>query len=144
MTRTPEYDAGNIFAKIVRGEASCVKVFEDDAVLAFMDIFPQTEGHTLVIPKRARATSLLDAHDEDLKTLIVAVRRIAKAVDAALKPDGVRILQFNGSEAGQTVFHLHFHVVPVWAGRPMRAHGAGAPADAARLKDLAASIAAAL
>lgn len=144
MTNLPAYQADNIFAKIIRGEMPCVKVFEDDDALALMDIFPQTEGHTLVIPKRARATSLLDAPEADLKTLIVGVQRIARAVEKALEPDGIRIMQFNGSGAGQTVFHLHFHVIPIYAGRPVRAHAGGGPADSDKLKALAARIAAAL
>lgn len=146
MTSLPAYDAANIFAKIVRGEMRCVKVFEDEDVLAFMDIFPQTEGHTLVIPKRARATSLLDAPEADLKTLIVGVQKIARAVEKALSPDGVRIMQFNGAEAGQTVFHLHFHIIPIYAGKAQRRHGGegGTPADNEQLKLLAARIAAAV
>ncbi|NWG70070.1 MAG: HIT family protein [Parvularculaceae bacterium] len=145
MTSIPAYSADNIFAKIIRGEAPSVKIFEDEAALAFMDIFPQTEGHALVAPKRLGAVSLLDVREDDLQTLILAVQRLARATEKALRPDGVRVMQFNGAEAGQTVFHLHFHVIPVWAGRPMRrAHGHGEPADPAKLKELADRIAAAL
>jgi len=144
VTSIPPYHSDNIFAKLLRGEAPCVKIFEDDEVLAFMDIFPQTDGHCLVVPKRARAASLLDAPEGDLKTLIVGVQKLARAVESALAPDGLRIAQFNGAEAGQTVFHLHFHVIPVYAGKPMRAHAGGAPADTDKLKALAARIAAAL
>ena len=141
---TSTYDPNNIFAKIIRGEIPAIKIYEDDDVLAFMDIFPQADGHALVIPKRARAARLIDARPDDLRTLIVAVQKVARAVEAALKPDGVRIMQFNGAEAGQTVFHLHFHIVPIYAGQPMRAHAGGAPADQARLKELAQRIASAL
>ncbi|MEQ1930451.1 MAG: HIT family protein [Parvularculaceae bacterium] len=144
MTLIAAYDPNNIFAKIIRGEIPAIKIHEDDDTLAFMDIFPQTEGHALVIPKLAQATSLFDASPEALETLIVAVQKIAKAVEAALKPDGMRIMQFNGSEAGQTVFHIHFHIVPIYAGQQARAHAGGAPADQARLKELAQRIAAAL
>jgi histidine triad (HIT) family protein len=144
MTAIGPYDEANIFAKILRGEMPCVKVHEDDSVLAFMDIFPQSDGHALVIPKRARATALFDASAEELKALIVGVQKIARAVEKALKPDGVRILQFNGAPAGQTVFHLHFHIVPVYEGRPVRPHAGGKPADTEQLKDLARRIAAAL
>lgn len=144
MTARFPYDRDNIFAKIIRGEVPCIRIFEDDATLAFMDIFPQSEGHALVIPKRAAAVSLLDIAPHDLKALIAGVQTVAKAVDKALEPDGVRIMQFNGAEAGQSVFHIHFHVIPVYAGRPPRPHASGAPADSGELKALAARIAAAL
>ncbi len=144
MTDIPDYDSGNIFAKILRGEIPCAKIFEDDAALAFMDIFPQSEGHALIIPKRAKATSLFDVPEAELKTLIAAVQKVARAVDRALKPNGLRIMQLNGSDAGQSVFHIHFHVIPVYSGRALRPHAAGKPADAAALNELATKIAAAL
>lgn len=144
MTDVKSYDPDNIFAKILRGDIPCAKVFEDDVVLAFMDIFPQSEGHTLVIPKKARATMLLDIDADDLKVLMERVQKVARAVEKALKPDGFRIVQFNGAEAGQTVFHIHFHIIPAYAGRPLGQHAAGKAADPARLAELAAKIAAAL
>jgi histidine triad (HIT) family protein len=144
MTQVAAYDDGNIFAKILRGEIPCAKIFEDANALAFMDIFPQSEGHCLIIPKRVRATSLFDLAGDDLQPLILAVQKTAKAVERALSPDGVRIMQLNGPAAGQTVFHVHFHVIPVYAGKRERAHAEGKPADAAALKALAARIAAAL
>lgn len=144
MTEKIKYDPNNIFAKIVRGDMSCVKVYDDDKILAFMDIFPQSEGHTLVIPKKAKATMLFDIDIDHLKDLIEGVQKIAKAVDKALKPVGMRIIQFNGNEAGQTVFHIHFHIIPVYADTPLRRHAGGEPADASRLTEIASRIAGAL
>jgi histidine triad (HIT) family protein len=139
MSLDAAYDASNIFARILRGELPAVKVFEDEVALAFMDIFPQTRGHTLVIPKRSEAVNLLDADPSTLQALIVRVQRITEAVVKALGPDGVRIVQFNGSPAGQTVFHLHFHILPVFDGRGLAPH-AGGKADAAELESIAARI----
>jgi histidine triad (HIT) family protein len=144
MTLAAAYEANNIFAKIIRGEIPSVKVYDDADVLAFMDIYPQTDGHVLVIPKKARAVNLLDTPGEDLKALILAVQKVARAVEKALRPDGVRIMQFNGAQAGQSVFHVHFHIVPVYAEKPVRAHATGAPADGERLKEFAKRISAAL
>lgn len=143
MTTIPSYDENNIFAKILRKEIPNTTVYEDDAALAFMDISPQSEGHTLVIPKRAKAAMVFDAPADELKTLIVAVQKVARAVDKALKPDGVRIMQFNGAEAGQTVFHIHFHVIPMYTGVKLRRHAEGNPPDFAALQAVAAKIRAA-
>jgi histidine triad (HIT) family protein len=144
MTQVPQYDPANIFAKIIRGEIPSTKIYEDDDVLAVMDIFPQTEGHALVVHKRARATMLFDMDPEDLKTLIVAVQKVARAVDSALKPDGMRIVQFNGPESGQTIFHTHFHIIPIYAGKTARPHASGKPADSGQLSAVAQRIAARL
>ncbi|MHB8529136.1 MAG: HIT family protein [Caulobacteraceae bacterium] len=138
------YDPDNIFAKIVRGEAPAVKIFEDDDVLAFMDVFPQSEGHSLVVHKRSRARNLLEIEPSDLHELIEAVQRLTRAVGTALRPDAVLVSQFNGSAAGQTVFHLHFHVIPRWSNRPLGRHAGGAMADPAELEALAKRIAAAV
>ena len=131
------YDPDNIFAKILRGDIPAVKVWEDDHVLAFMDVFPQSEGHVLVISKTSTAPSLLEIEPEPLARLTAAVQRTARAVEKALKPEGFQILQFNGEAGGQTVFHLHFHIVPRWADRPMKGHGHAPMADAAALRVLA-------
>ncbi len=139
-----DYDPENIFAQIIRGDMPAVKIHETDETLAFMDIFPQSRGHCLVIPKKTTAVNLLDIEAEDLKILIAATQRIAVAVERALEPDGVRIAQFNGSEAGQTVFHIHFHVIPAYADAPIGRHGETGPADTEELKALAAKISAAL
>lgn len=140
MTEKVKYDPDNIFAKIVRGDMSCVKVYEDDVIFAFMDIFPQSEGHTLVIPKKTRATMLFDIDVDDLKELIAGVQKIAKAVNRALKPDGVRVVQFNGEAAGQSVFHIHFHIIPIYTDKPLGRHAGGEPADSARLTEIASRI----
>lgn len=137
------YDEDNIFAKIIRGEAPAVKVFEDEAVLAFMDVFPQAKGHALVVSKRSRARNLLEAEPEVLAQVMAATQRLARAIVAALKPDGVVVTQFNGAPAGQTVFHLHVHVIPRWEGQALGRHGQGM-ADVEELKALAARIAGAM
>jgi histidine triad (HIT) family protein len=142
MSLDGDYDPENIFAKILRGEAPSARVFEDDHVFAFMDVFPQARGHTLVISKETEARTLLDVEPLALEHLILGVQRVAGAVRAALKPDGMMIAQLNGSAAGQTIFHLHFHIIPRWEGAPMGFHAQGAMADAAELKALAKQIAA--
>ncbi len=144
MSLDAPYEDGNIFAKIIAGELPCVKVWEDEKTLCFMDIFPQSEGHCLVIPKTAKATNLLAADAETLAETILATQKIAAAVVASLKPDGVRIAQFNGAPAGQTVFHLHFHVVPAYEGANERPHASGAQADPQALAAIAEKIKAAL
>ena len=136
------YDDQNIFAKIVRGEAPAVKIYEDHAVLAFMDVFPQSRGHCLVVSKTSRARNLLDVEPDVLCKLMSDVQRIGRAVVAALNPDGVVITQFNGSPAGQTVFHLHVHIIPRWIDQPLKGHSQGQIADMAELKALAEQIAA--
>lgn len=135
------YDRDNIFAKILRGEAPAAKVFEDAETLAFLDVFPQAEGHTLVIPKDAPARNLLDADPSIFAPLMTMVQRVSRALVAALAPDGIVVTQFNGAAAGQTVFHLHVHVIPRWPDRPLRGHGGGPMADPAELSRLAARIA---
>ena len=138
------YDPDNVFAKILRGEIPSVTVWEDDHVLAFMDVFPQLEGHVLVISKTSTARNILEIELDALTRLTAAVQRTARAVEKALKPDGVSLMQFNGDAGGQTVFHLHFHIVPRWADRPMKGHGHAPMADAETLRALANRIAAAL
>ncbi|HEY2708858.1 MAG TPA: HIT family protein [Caulobacteraceae bacterium] len=141
MSLDGQYDPDNIFAKIVRGEAPAAKVFEDHDTLAFMDVFPQGRGHMMVIHKRARARNLFDIDPQDLHAVMLTVQRVALAARATLKPDGVYIAQFNGQVAGQTVFHLHFHVIPRWEGVPLGRHAGGGMADMAELKELAEQIA---
>ena len=119
------YDDNNIFAKILRGELPCEKVYEDDHVLAFMDIMPRADGHVLVIPK-AKARNILDIAPNDLKNLIAGAQTVAKAVKAG----------------GQIVFHIHFHILPRWDGVALRPH-TGAMAPAEDLKKFAAQIRAA-
>lgn len=142
MSLDGTYDDGNIFAKILRGEMPSARVFEDEHVYAFMDVFPQARGHTLVIPKHSQARNLLEEDPQVLAPLILGVQRVARAVRAALKPDGLVITQFNGQPAGQTVFHLHFHIIPRWDGVALGRHAGGGMADPAELKELAAQISA--
>ncbi|NQE63088.1 HIT family protein [Caulobacter sp. RHG1] len=144
MSLDGRYDADNIFAKIIRGEIPSVKVFEDDKVLAFMDVFPQSRGHALVISKTSQARNILEIEPQALAEVAVAAQKLAKAVVAALKPDGVVVTQFNGAPAGQTVFHLHVHVIPRYEGAELGRHGAGGMADVEELKALAEKISAAL
>jgi len=142
MSLDGTYDPDNIFAKILRGDMPAAKVFEDGDVLAFMDVFPQSRGHTLVIPKHSTARNLLEEEPEILAKLILGVQRVARAVRATLNPDGIQISQFNGAPSGQSVFHLHFHIIPRWQGQALRGHATGGMADPAELKALAEQIAA--
>lgn len=113
------YDPNNIFAKILRGELPCHKVYEDDKALAFLDIMPRAPGHTLVLPKAA-ARNLIDCPPDDLAHVIKVAQKIAQAAMSALGADGVTVQQFNESAGGQVVFHLHVHVIPRKAGVPMK------------------------
>ncbi len=115
------YDANNIFAKILRGEIPCHKIYEDGQTLAFMDVMPQVDGHCLVIPK-AGSRGLLDARPDTLADLIKVVQKVAGAAKTAFKADGVQIRQYNEQAAGQTVFHLHFHILPLNEGQVLRPH----------------------
>lgn len=142
MTLHGAYDPDNIFAKMLRGEIPCVKVFEDDVALAFMDIFPQAEGHTLVIPKDVEARNLLEMPADRLGPYMERVQSVAQAVERALSPDGLVVTQFNGKPAGQTVFHLHFHIIPRREGEQLGRHASGDPADTETLQALADKIAA--
>ena len=142
MSIDGQYDDANIFAKILRAEIPAARVYEDDHVLAFMDVFPQSHGHTLVILKESKARNILDVEPEALEHMILGVQRVARAVRAALKPDGIVVTQFNGAPAGQTIFHLHFHIIPRWEGQALGRHGAGGMADAGELGALAKQIAA--
>lgn len=143
MSLTGTYDTDNVFAKILRGDMPCVKVYEDNDILSFMDVFPQSRGHVLVIPKAA-SRNLLDAVPDTLEKLILQTQRIGNAVNAALSPDGIVITQFNGAPAGQTVFHLHFHIIPRYNDIQMSQHASGRMADMEELTALADKIKAAL
>ncbi len=115
----PAYDHNNIFAKILRGEMPCYKVYETDKVLAFLDIMPRAPGHTLVLPK-APARNILDVSPDDLAAVAIAAQKIAKAAVKVFNADGVTIQQFNEGAGGQVVFHLHVHVIPRKNGVPMK------------------------
>ena len=136
------YDPSNIFGKILRGEIPAHRVYEGATALVMMDIFPQSRGHTLIVPK-APSRNLLDADPAALAAVIPLVQKVANAVKQATGADGIRLAQFNEAPAGQTVFHLHFHVIPVYEGIPLGAHGGGKAEDA-ELAALARDIAAAL
>lgn len=138
----PQYDDSNIFAKLLRGEIPSIRVYEDDDVVAFMDVMPQGVGHTLVIPRKG-SRNLLDADPKELEKLIKSVQKIAKAVKTAFAADGVTVMQFNEAASGQTVYHLHFHIIPRFEGIPLKPH-TGEMADAADLEKAAAKIRAAL
>lgn len=144
MSLAGSYDDNNIFAKILRGEAPAVKVYEDDVALAFMDLFPQSRGHTLVMPKGVKARNMLDLPPEKVGPLMERVQKIARAVEKTLQPDGVAIVQFNGAPAGQTVFHLHVHIIPRYEGAKLAGHSHGDKADIAQLEALAKQIGAAI
>ncbi len=115
------YDTNNIFAKILRGEIPCHKVYEDADTLAFMDVMPQSKGHLLVVPK-APSRNLLDADATALAKTIPVVQKLANAAKDAFDADGISIMQFNEPAAGQTVYHLHFHVVPRYEGAGLKPH----------------------
>jgi len=136
------YDPSNPFARIVRGELPAIRVYEDEHTLAIMDIMPQSDGHVLVIPKNA-GENLFDTGAESLQRALLVAQRVGRAVKEAMNAPGVVLTQFNGSIAGQTVFHLHFHLVPVYSAGTWRMH-ARDRADPARLESQAARIRAAL
>lgn len=146
MSINGDYDDSNIFAMILREELPCVKVVETEHILAFMDAFPQSEGHTLVIPK-APSRNILDTSGKNLGRLIGTTQKIAAAINEALSPDGIIITQFNGAPAGQTVFHFHFHIIPKYKTRELGNHnaqGSAGMADPDMLEGIASRIRAAL
>ena len=138
----PAYDQSNIFAKILRGEIPCHKVYEDDKALAFLDIMPRAAGHTLVIPK-APARNLLDVAPDDLAHVMKVAQRIAKVSVDIFGADGVTLQQFSESAGGQVVFHLHVHVIPRKEGIALKPPATFKETPDV-LKDQAAKLAAAL
>ncbi len=139
MSLTTSYDPQNIFAQIIRGDAPCYRLYEDDDVLAFLDLFPQSFGHALVIPKRSAACNILDVDSEALSKVMAVVQKLTRVIVDELQPDGVQIAQFNGAPAGQTVFHIHVHIVPRYAGEGLGVHAAG-KAEPAELEKLQARL----
>ena len=139
MSLHGQYDEQNIFAKIIRGEAPCYKLYEDEDVLAFLDLFPQSYGHALVIPKRSAARNILDVDADALCKVMRVVQRLTAVLVEELQPDGVQVAQFNGAPAGQTVFHIHMHIVPRYEGDTLGIH-ASQQADAAQLQALQARL----
>lgn len=136
------YDNNNVFARILRGELPCTRLYEDEHTLAFLDIMPQADGHTLVLPK-APAECITDMSDESLQMTILVTRKLARAVQQATGAPGLLISQFNGPAAGQTVPHVHFHIIPRFPDVRLRSHGSE-KADPAALATLADKIKAAL
>jgi histidine triad (HIT) family protein len=139
---TPTYDPDNIFARILRGEAPCVNVYDDELALAFMDVMPRADGHTLVVPK-VPARNLFDIDPQDLARFMPAVQKVGRAVVAGMKAEGLSMQQFNETAGGQQVFHLHFHLLPRWSGVALRPPG-GPFHNAEALKPHADKIIAAL
>ncbi len=121
MTGTPTYDSNNVFAKILRGEIPSHRVHEDAHTVAFMDVMPQGPGHTLILPKAA-CRNLLDADAATLAHILPVVQKIARAAKAAFAADGISIIQYNEAAGGQSVFHLHFHVIPRFVGIKLKPH----------------------
>jgi histidine triad (HIT) family protein len=132
------YDESNVFAKVLRGEIPCHKIYEDDDTLAFLDIMPRTEGHALVITKE-KAQDLFDVSPDALARLMAVVQRLAPKIKDAMGAEGVLIQQFNGTAAGQTVFHLHVHIIPRKEGETLKPH-AGKMEDQAKLAATAEQI----
>lgn len=140
MTLHADYDPTNIFAKIMAHEMPAARVFEDANILVIMDAFPQSRGHCLVIPKRP-VRNFLALAPKDVGRLFGTVQRVSQAVDKALSPDGIIVTQFNGAPAGQTVFHLHVHIIPKYENQDLSAHAQGGMAEMDELNALAQKIA---
>jgi histidine triad (HIT) family protein len=142
MSLDGTYDEGNVFALILAGTIPAVRLYEDADTLSFLDIMPQARGHALVISKWSKARNLLEMEDEALAQVMATTKKVAAAIRRALNPDGIQIVQYNGAPAGQTIFHLHMHILPRWAGDPagFLPHGQGGQADAATLAALADEI----
>jgi histidine triad (HIT) family protein len=136
------YDTNNIFAKILRGEVPSVKVYEDDKTLAFMDVMPQADGHTLVVPKEP-AENLFELSPEGAAAMVKTTQKVAKAVKKGLDAPGIMLFQLNGKAAGQSVFHVHFHIVPRSGGVDLKLHARGMESPD-KLKAIAEKIKAAL
>lgn len=136
------YDPNNVFAKILRGEIPSIKVYEDDKTFAFMDVMPQADGHVLVIPKE-NAENIFDLSPEGAAALIETTQKVAKAVKKGLGVSGLMVAQLNGRDAGQSVFHVHFHIIPRSGGIDLKLH-AREMANPDTLKAIAEKIKAAL
>jgi len=147
MSLFGNYDPDNVFAKILRGELPCHRVYENDDVLAFLDAFPQSRGHTLIIPKRSQARNLLELEESAITPLFSCAKMLMGMLIAELLPIGVQLMQFNGGAGGQSVFHIHVHLIPRWEGQPLGLHGQtpGNPEElaalAVRLRDRVAHMA---
>lgn len=122
MSLVGTYDPDNVFAKILRGELPCHRIWEDEDTLAFLDLFPQSPGHSLIIPKRGQARNLLDLDEASIAPLFCRAQMLMRVLVAELDPVGVQLLQFNGGDGGQSVFHVHVHLVPRFAGQALGIH----------------------
>lgn len=122
MPDTDPYQPENIFARILRSELPAHKVFEDEVALAFLDVMPQSQGHTLVIPKLS-VRGMIDMPADAWGPYMVRVQKVAAAVKKGMEAEGLTVRQYEGAAGGQTVFHLHFHIIPRWIGEPLRRHG---------------------
>lgn len=122
MPDSEAYQPENIFARILRGELPAHKVFEDEVVLAFLDVMPQSNGHTLVIPKLP-VRGMIDMPPDAWGPYMTRVQMVAAAVKKGMEAEGLTLRQYEGAAGGQTVFHLHFHIIPRWIGEPLRRHG---------------------
>jgi histidine triad (HIT) family protein len=122
MADTDPYQPENIFARILRGELPAHKVFEDEVALAFLDVMPQSHGHTLVIPKLS-VRGMIDMPADAWGPYMVRVQKVAAAVKKGMEAEGLTVRQYEGAAGGQSVFHLHFHIIPRWVGEPLRRHG---------------------
>jgi histidine triad (HIT) family protein len=122
MADTDPYQPENIFARILRGELPAHKVFEDEVALAFLDVMPQSHGHTLVIPKLP-VRGMIDMPPEAWGPFMIRVQKVAAAVKVGMQAEGLTLRQYEGAAGGQTVFHLHFHIIPRWVGEQLRRHG---------------------
>src|SRR6185437_703945 len=136
------YDNSNVFAKILRGEIPCVKIYEDDKTLSFMDVMPQAEGHALVIPKEA-AENVFELSPAGAAALMATTQKVARAVKKGLSAPGIMLTMLNGAPAGQSVFHVHFHIIPRSAGVDLGLHARGM-VDPKSLEPIAAKIRSAL
>jgi histidine triad (HIT) family protein len=130
---------GCIFCRIVRGDAPSHRVYEDEHTLAFLDLFPAEEGHTLVIP-REHCADLFEASEASLRHVMGTAHRVAAAIREALRPAGLRVVQLNGAAAGQTVFHYHLHLIPCREEGGLRVHGR-TRGEPARLAEIARAVA---
>ncbi|MDQ4149049.1 MAG: HIT family protein [Actinomycetota bacterium] len=128
-----------IFCRIVSGEAPSTKIYEDDAVISFMDIFPWAKGHCLVVSKDHHPT-IFDIPEDTLLAVFAAARRLAPAVREGVQAEGLNLLQSNGEAAWQTVPHFHLHLIPRWAGDGLRPPGVSSPADSSELAEVASRI----
>ena len=140
MSLDGSYAHSNVFARILRGELQCIKVYEDLRTLAFMDKRPRSEGHVVVVSKSSVARNILEIEPAELTDLIVVVQMVARAASTALHPDGIIVGQLNGRAAGQTIQHLHFHMIPTWKGQLLKGLGSGDEVEPGRLRELAGRI----